>query len=253
MKKWFLVIFLSFSVFVFAQPNLPYKLGEYSEFTISFGLIDVGYADLEIVETIKIGNKNTFHIVGKGKTTRFFDFVFKVRDIYETYIDTSTLLPLKFIREISEGGYCINQKYNFFHSDSIVQTQDSIFKIPINTQDMLSALFYARTFNKANLKKSNSFFVPIFMDDENYFLEILYLENEILESKWGKVNCMVFKPKMQEGRVFEDEETMKVWITDDPNHLLMKVETKIWAGTIRAILTDYKLLKTPLSIVKTVK
>ena len=146
-----------------------------------------------------------------------------------------------------------NQKYNFFHSDSIVQTQDSIFKIPINTQDMLSALFYARTFNKANLKKSNSFFVPIFMDDENYFLEILYLENEILESKWGKVNCMVFKPKMQEGRVFEDEETMKVWITDDPNHLLMKVETKIWAGTIRAVLTDYKLLKTPLSIIQTVK
>ena len=49
---------------------------------------------------------------------------------------------------------------------------------------------------------------------------------------------------MQEGRVFEDGEQMKVWITDDFNHLLMKVETKIWAGTIKAILTDYKLLKT---------
>ena len=251
MKKFLLVILFNCSVSVFAQSNLPYKLGEYSEFTISFGPIDVGYADLEIVEMRKIGNKNTFHIIGKGKTSLFFDWFFKVRDIYETYIDTSTLLPLKFIRDINEGGYCINQKYNFFHNDSIVQTQDSVFNIPLNAQDMLSALFYARTFNKSDLKQSKSFFVPIFMDNENYLLEILYLNNEILETKWGKVNCMVFKPKMQEGRVFEDGEQMKVWITDDFNHLLMKVETKIWAGTIKAVLTDYKLLKRPLSIIQT--
>jgi hypothetical protein len=46
---------------------------------------------------------------------------------------------------------------------------------------------------------------------------------------------------------------MKIWITDDFNHLLMKVETKIWSGTIKAVLTDYKLLKTPLSIIQTLK
>ena len=253
MKKVLLVIFLNCSVSVFAQSNLPYKVGEYSEFTISFGPINVGYADLEVFEMKKIGNKNTFHIVGKGKTSLFFDYFFKVRDIYETYIDTSTLLPLKFIRDINEGGHYINQKYNFFHNNNIVQTQDSVFEIPFNAQDMLSALFYARTFNKSDLKQSNSFFVPIFMDNENYFLEILYLYNEILETKWGKVNCMVFKPKMQEGRVFEDGEQMKIWITDDFNHLLIKVEAKIWDVTIKGVLTDYKLLKTPLSIIQPVK
>ena len=251
MQKFFFLILFKFSVSVFAQSNLPYKLGEFSKFTISFGLIDVGYADLEIVEMKKIGNKNTFHIIGKGETSPFFDWFFKVRDVYETYIDTSSLLPLKFIRDINEGGYSINQKYTFFHNDSIVETQDSVFKIPKNAQDMLSALFYARTFNKIELKKSESFFVPIFMDNENYFLEILYLYNEILDTKWGKVNCMVFKPKMQEGRIFESGEQMKIWITDDFNRLLMQVETKIWAGTIKAVLTNYKLLKTPLTIIQT--
>ena len=99
-----------------------------------------------------------------------------------------------------------------------------------------------------NLKQTNSFFVPIFMDEENYLLEIIYLENELLQTKWGAIDCMVFKPKMQEGRVFEDGEEMKIWITDDGNHLLMKVETKIWAGTIKAVLVEYKELKFPLSI-----
>ena len=54
-----------------------------------------------------------------------------------------------------------------------------------------------------------------------------------LETKIGKINRMVFKPIMQEGRVFEDGEQMKVWISDDDNRLLIKVETEIWAGTIK--------------------
>jgi hypothetical protein len=60
---------------------------------------------------------------------------------------------------------------------------------------------------------------------------------------------MVFKPKMQEGRVFEDDEQMKLWITDDANHLLLRAEAEIWAGTIKAVLEDYKKLKYPLSII----
>ena len=97
MKKLLLVILFNCSVSVFAQSNLSYQLGEYSAFTISFGPIDVGYADLEIVEMRKIGTKNTFHIIGKGKTSIFFDWFFKVRDVYQTYIDTSTLLDLQML------------------------------------------------------------------------------------------------------------------------------------------------------------
>ena len=79
---------------------------------------------------------------------------------------------------------------------------------------------------------------------------ILDRKNKVIETEFGKVDCMVFKPKMQEGRVFEDGEEMKIWISDDKNHLLMKVETKIWAGTIKAVLVDYKQLKFPLSIIQ---
>ena len=55
---------------------------------------------------------------------------------------------------------------------------------------------------------------------------------------------------MQEGRVFEDGEDMKIWISDDENKMLYKVETKIWTGLIKAILVKHKNLKYPLSISK---
>jgi hypothetical protein len=248
MVRFFYLALFLFPLFSSAQKELPYQLGEYSSFDVSFGAIKVGSADMEIVSDTIIDSTSVFHIVGKGKTAPFFDWFFKVRDVYETFLDTSELRPLRFIRDIHEGGYEKTQLYNFNHHDSLVFTEDTAYSIPLNSQDMLSALFFARTFNKEDLKKTNSFFVPIFMDEENYFLEILYLENELLQTKWGAIDCMVFKPKMQEGRVFEDGEEMKIWITDDGNHLLMKVETKIWAGSIKAVLVEYKELKFPLSI-----
>ena len=249
MKQFLFIVFLFFSSGIFSQNNLPYKVGEYAAYKVSFGPIWVGYADLEIKAITAINQKPSFHIIGKGKTAPFFDWFFKVRDVYETFIDTSTLLPLVFNRHVNEGGHLINQQYKFNHKDSNVVTQDSTFIIPINIQDMLSALFYARTFKKESIINGDSFYVPIFMDDENYYLEIKYLQNEILETKWGKVDCMAFQPKMQEGRVFEDGEEMKIWISDDANHLLLRVETKVWAGTIKAVLDDYKELKYPLLII----
>ena len=249
MKRFLFIVLVGISNFVFSQTELPYKIGEYVAYTLHFGAINVGSADLEITKSLQLNNRPALHIVGKARTAPFFDWFFKVRDVYETFIDTNTLLPLMFKRAVNEGGHLINQRYQFYHNENRVITQDSSFFIPINTQDMLSAFFLARTFKKESIIDDKSFWVPIFMDDENYQLEIKYLANEIIDTKWGKIDCMVFRPKMQEGRVFQDEEQMKIWITDDANHLLLRVEAEIWAGTIKAVLENYKKLKHPLSII----
>ena len=242
--------FFLFSSTLYSQNSLPYKVGEYSAFDITFGGIKVGSAELEIDGQIHVNGVLALHIVGRGKTAPFFDWFFKVRDVYETYLDPAHIRPVKFIRDIYEGGYQKQQLYTFKHSDGLVFWKDTSHIIFSNTQDMLSALFFARTFNKANLKKEESFSVPIFMDEKNYLLDILYLYNEQVATNFGVVNCMVFMPKMQEGRVFQDGEKMKIWISDDQNRLLVKVETQIWAGTIKAILVDYQEVKYPLSISK---
>ena len=52
-----------------------------------------------------LNSKPVYHIVGEGHTNSSYDLIFKVRDRYETYIDTSTMQPLKFIRNVNEGGY----------------------------------------------------------------------------------------------------------------------------------------------------
>ena len=56
---------------------------------------------------------------------------FKVRDVYITEFNTKKLLPISFIRNVNEGGHLINQKYQFFHEEKLVKTQDSVYKITV--------------------------------------------------------------------------------------------------------------------------
>ena len=238
MKKILVLLFIPF--IIFSQQKLPYKTGEHTSYDISFEGLSVAFAEMEIKNTVLLKNTPAFHVVAKARTASFFDLFFKVRDLYETYIDTTTIKPIRFYRNIQEGGHKKTQNYNFAHKDLKVLVKDTSYNIFENTQDMLSAFFYARTFNNKNLTKNTKFSVPVFMDEENFNLDILYLYNEVLETKIGMIDCMVFKPIMQEGRVFEDGEKMKVWISNDENRLLIKVETEIWAGTIKAELISAK-------------
>ena len=89
MVRFFYLALFLFPLFSSAQKELPYQLGEYSSFDVSFGGIKVGSAEMEIVSDTIIDSTSVFHIVGKGKTAPFFDWFFKVRDVYETFLDTS--------------------------------------------------------------------------------------------------------------------------------------------------------------------
>ena len=86
------------------------------------------------------------------------------------------------------------------------------------------------------------------MDEEIYPMQIKYLNNELVRTRWGKINCMLFVPQLQVGRIFKDQQEMRIWISDDENKLMIKVETKIIVGSIKAELSSFEGLKNPLSI-----
>ena len=179
-------------------------------------------------------------MVGKGKTHPFFDLFFKVRDEYSTLFNTTDLVPILFNRKISEGNFNLNQQYLFDHQLMRVKSNSDFFPIIDSTQDMLSALFFARTFNTNLLSNNKVLSIPVFMDNEIFRLKIKYLYNEIIKSPFGNVDCLVFQPSLQNGRVFEDEESMRIWISNDESRALLRVEVEIWAGTIKAILKSYE-------------
>jgi hypothetical protein len=56
---------------------------------------------------------------------------------------------------------------------------------------------------------------------------------------------LVFKPLVQSGRIFEAEESVTIWITDDANKIPIKMNASLAIGSLRAELEAHKGLANP--------
>lgn len=228
--------------------NKAFKRGEVLSYRLRYGIIDAGVATLTVTDEEKeVAGRKTYHVVGLGSSKGTFDFFFKVRDRYESYIDEKALVPWIFIRRVSEGGYIINQDYIFNHYSQKVSVGDGVFDIQPNMQDMISAFYYARNLDLRNAKPGDIFTLACFMDKEIYPLKIKFIGREDVEIKIGKFRCVKFRPVVQKGRVFKHEEDLNVWLTDDDNHIPVLGQANVLVGSIKMELSGYSNVANPIS------
>ena len=195
----------------------------------------------------KFNGKPSYHCIGVGKSYSFFDNFFKVRDRYETYIDTATMLPIKFIRDVNEGGHKIYNNVTFNHSAGTAVSTNGVYKISSCIQDVVSAIYYARNINFDKYKANDKIPFDMFLDDEVNHLYLRYIGKETVKTRYGKFHSIKIKPLLIKGTMFEGGEKMNVWISDDPNHLVLRIESPISVGNIKVDMMDYKNLKYPLT------
>jgi hypothetical protein len=229
--------------------NDAFKRGEMLAYRLHYGIIDAGVATLAITdETKEVAGRKTMHVVGLGSSKGAFDFFFKVRDRYETYIDEKALVPWVFLRHVDEGGYKFDQSYTFNHYSSKVNVDGkNEYVIEPNMQDMLSAFYNARALDLSSAKLGSVYSINCFMDREVWPLKIRFLGKENVSTDKGTFRCLKFCPIVQKGRIFKNDDDLKVWITDDKNHIIVKGEAAIIVGAVKVELTDYSGLANSVS------
>ena len=256
MSKLFSFIFsFIFPLLSFAQSS-AYDTGEYFKFKIHYGIVNAGYATLELKEAVRHGKK-VHHAVGYGWTSGLTKAVFKVEDDYQSYFDKSNNKPYEFIRKINEGGYTKNQQGFFNPSDKTVlvknfkKNTEKTFSVTSNVQDILSSFYYLR--NHPNVDKltiGESIVIDMFFDDEIYKFKLKYLGKENLNTKFGKVSSLKFRPYVQSGRVFKEQESLTVWVSDDLNKVPLLIKADLAVGSLKASIIETKGLQQPLTIIK---
>ena len=230
--------------------NTAFQSGESLTFKVYYTLAGVYVAAGEAnfsVNLEKLMNKPVYHIVGDGKTYNFYDNFFKVRDKYESFIDTSTLQPMKFIRNVYEGGYKKYENVTFNHSANTAVTNEGVYKVPNCVQDVLSSIYYARNIDFNKYKPGDKIPFSMFLDNETFDLYIRYIGKETIKTKYGKFKAIKYKPLLIKGTIFEGGEKMTVWVSDDQNRIPVRVESPISVGNIKVDMMGYRNLKYPLS------
>jgi hypothetical protein len=254
MKNFFFLLLLLMTVSFDSQKPDAYDSGEWFKFRIHYGFINSGYATLEVKEAIK-DNKKIYHAIGKGYTVGMSRFFFKVDDNYESYFDKVTNKPFQYVRKIDEGGYTKNQEGFFDQEKNKVLVKDyknkteKTFSVTENVQDIVSTFYFLRNHpNIDKLKVGESIVVDMFFDDEVYKFKLKFIGKEDLKTKFGTAPTMIFRPIVQSGRVFKEEESLTVWISDDENKIPLRIKASLAVGSIKADLDSFKGLKNPFMV-----
>lgn len=238
------------------QKESAFDVGEWFKFRIHYGIVTAGYATLEVKEGVK-NNKKVFHAVGKGYTTGMSKLFFKVEDNYESYFDKQTGNPYQYVRKINEGGYTKNQE-GFFNQvgDKIVvkdykNKTEKTFAVPNNIQDIISTFYYLRNYPSIDkLKVGEYVAIDMFFDEETTKFKLKFMGREDISTKFGTIPTMIFRPYVQAGRVFKEQESLTVWISDDDNKMPVRIKASLAVGSIKADLDEFKGLKHPFTVKK---
>lgn len=258
---FYFFLFLLFPSFINAQKNCvvinnSFQSGELLNYKIDYnwGLIWMSTGEVSFSSAVSdLNGRKVFHFKGIGSTYPKYDWFYKVNDRYESYADSSTLRPLRFTREVHEGGSYLSDDYVFNQAKSKVYSSEKRNKKPVKldsiaitscTNDLLTAIFYARCLDFSVCKLNDTIPITFVLDGQVYFSYIRYLGKDVIYNEsLGNVRCVKFSPKLIEGTIFKGGEAMRVWVTDDANKVPVYVETPIIVGTIKVKLSDYSGLR----------
>ena len=230
--------------------NTAFQAGEQVTFHVYYSVVGTYiHAGTAIFTTTleNFGNRPVYHVVGDGKTKSSYDWIYRVRDKYETYIDTATLQPVKFIRNVDEGGYKKYETITFNRTANTAVTNGGVFKVPDCIQDVLSAMYYARNIDFSRSKVNDKIPFKMFLDNEVFDMYVRYLGKETIKTQYGKFKAIKFKPLLLKGTIFEGGEKMVVWVSDDPNRVVLRVESPIVVGKVKCDMMAYRNLRYPLT------
>jgi len=251
MKQYlYLLFFLFIVIHSFSQE--AFKAEEHLKYKLSYSnFFTAGYATMDIKKE-KHKNKDVFHVVGKGKTTGLINWFFKVVDNYETFIYKDTALPYRFIREINEGGYTKNKEIFFNQKDKKAtvlnkkENTNKVYSLTKPVQDILSALYYMRNKDITTFKKGDEIIVPIFIDEEIMEMKLRFLGRETIDTKFGSIKTAKFMPLVASGRVFKEQESVTIWVSDDYNKIPLRIKASLAVGSLRADIYNFKNLQNPI-------
>ncbi len=220
--------------------NNAFKVGEKLTFDLKYGFVTAGVSVMQIRDLRKIFGRETYHITFEVNSVPSFDWIYKVRDRYETYIDTQGIFPWRFEQHIREGSYSRDFSAFFDQKRMKAKTSEGTYDIPRYVNDIVSAFYLARTFDYSKMKAGELIHLQNFYNHKYYDLDIKYIGKEVVEAPAGKFNCIIVEPIIKRGELFKSEGSIYVWLSDDVLKIPVRVKTKIVVGSVDAYLSSYQ-------------
>ncbi len=227
--------------------NPVYNPGEMLRYQIYYGPLTGGEV-LMTLEPSVFNGQDVLHAKGIAYTKGLADRIFRIYDVYQSFMDPLTGLPVKAIRDISEGSYTYYNEVLYDRDSNIVISQLSgEHEVPPGIMDMVSVVYKLRdTMQTTTFRPGDVLEMDTFFSDKVYPVSIRYGGSEMINTRLGRFHALKFFPVSEPGRMFKSDDDITVWFSNDRNFVPLRVRLNMLVGAVRMDLIEYEGLRYPL-------
>jgi hypothetical protein len=242
------------------KPALPFGRGEQLTYRAKFGWFTVGSATTTIDKSLyRINQQPCYRVEGAGETASWVSVVAPVKDTFGAYIDTTRFSTQVAYRKLEEGDYRFDEVATFDHQRKKVDVkvrdketgqygEPKQFDIPENAKDIIGGFMALRQLDFSKLRKNDTITLAGFFEDKSYFLKIMYKGHDVVQTKVGRIACYKLVPVMPDNKLFDGENSITVWISQDGNQIPVKMQAKMFVGHTGLELEGFRGLRHQLKI-----
>jgi hypothetical protein len=247
------LIKFSFGLFLLLFIHYPFSEKPVSEnthftdesvdFSLKYGIFKIGEAHIEFGHDPQSPGA---YIHADAKSSGLMKLFKDIHFRYECCIDTLTGLPVSDKRILIEGDYVDESTVYYDHksrkdSSLVYSKKTGTLAVPKNVYDLLSGFYHYRvSYLGDNLPLNHTVTTKTFFIDKAWDLIIRYCGKEIINTKYGHVECLKVKPVTIVGHFFQTSDAMTIWFANSGKYLPVKFSIDLKLGTLYGEITDYK-------------
>ncbi|MFH1680501.1 MAG: DUF3108 domain-containing protein [Candidatus Eisenbacteria bacterium] len=218
-----------------AHAEPPFRVGEKLAFSIQYGFIRAGIAELEVKPGEREGE---WTLSSRAWTNPFFDVFFKVRDEVRSHVDAETIESLRFEKRLQEGKFRDTEIVKFDRGKSLAVYEDGkeVFLTP-EARDILATFYHLRG---QRLPIGGEVPLVYHSSKKNWPIRVKVHAVETIKVPAGTFRCVRIEPILKSVGVFKQTGRLLIWITADERRMPVKLESKVVFGAFEAVLTEYR-------------
>ena len=237
---------LIFAIWLFAfqgfSQNTSVGTNEKLVFSASYNmsglLTEIAQVTME-TNQVKTDNATLLRLKCSAATYSSFDNYFKIRDLYESYVNPTSLIPYLYKRDINEGNYYKFEQYKYSHKNKTVKSttkkkkseETKFVNIDSETRDIVSTIYHIRNLDIKSASPGDSQNFTFLFDNEELIINVKYLRKETISTNIGKKECYKLAVSLKNDDALKGNNENLLWLTADENKLPVYAQFNIAVGT----------------------
>jgi hypothetical protein len=218
-----------------AWAEVPFDVGERFEYDVTFGPIKVGSSVMTVAKIDTIRGRAAYHtrFSVKGGT-----IVYKVNDLYESWVDAITLSSLRHHQRIDEGNYERDRLYEIYPERQVyVEKGKPEQKSVAQPLDDGSFIYFVRSLP---LEVGKTYTLDRYFRPDRNPVTVQVLRKERVTVPAGTFNAIVVRPMIKTTGIFGEGGKAEIWLADDSTRMLLQLKSRLSVGSLNLYLRKFK-------------